>query len=920
MLIQPSSLLRLLPLELGEYPVELETAEQSKSTNPDKKWHVGFALSGGGIRSATLSLGLFQGLARNGLLRHVHYLSTVSGGGYFGSFLGRLYRREKLHKVAPDTVKPPPQGSPPDKDTQVETVLSETRSAPLRLLRENGRYLAPRGAPDMLLAVGVALRNWTAVHVVMGFLALTALCALALVRYGIEAALPPDTSTSVILFHHLWFSPYLIAAGIALLLFAFPPGWAYWLARDLRQKHQWIGYVIRWTPVLVIAALGVGWWLTNRADGLNPLEWMLIALGVLAVITVLRYMAASLRVYIQITQEALGGKVTPDDHTAALRRKLSLSMTRGLTFVTALLIIGVIDTAGQSLLLLGYRAAVGTVSAYAVFAAVAATLRPLVSRLLERWPCDARPTLPANLTVHVAAAALLLLLLAPVAALTHWIAWGDGLATVSQLSATSSTTGVASPTGALWYLQITAIAAALLSLFMGHVWQFVNRSSLHPLYEARLRRAYMGASNPARTQRGQNEPPVTQVHPDDGATVLQYHIEQHDGPLHIINLTLNRTIGGRSQIESKDRKGMVMAVGPGGVTVGRQHQATWKTAPTMSFRASLGQISSMFKLARRKGDATKPQDFQVFYRESDSEVLDIGQWVALSGAAFSTGLGSRTNMGLSFLAGLFNVRLGYWWHCALDPARRPGRTKRTWPRRLQGIVRRILPVQMAMLDEWTARFPGVESEHWYLSDGGHFENMGAYELIRRRLRFIVVCDNEQDASYTFSGLANLVRKARIDFGAEIEFLDDKQLVELNMDQELARWIRPLEMLRRGRWAAEPVPSPVTNNMRAEINVDPERLSLAHASLAKITYAKQANEDKPKTGLLLYIKPTLVGDEPIDVLQYHSDHAEFPQETTADQFFEEEQWESYRRLGVHMGEKLFGAGYEGWSPYREMKGG
>ena len=56
---------------------------------------VGLALSGGGIRSATFSLGFLQALAANGLLRHVDFLSTVSGGGYIGSFLGALIQRRE---------------------------------------------------------------------------------------------------------------------------------------------------------------------------------------------------------------------------------------------------------------------------------------------------------------------------------------------------------------------------------------------------------------------------------------------------------------------------------------------------------------------------------------------------------------------------------------------------------------------------------------------------------------------------------------------------------------------------------------------------------------------------------------------------------------------------------------------------------
>jgi len=92
------------------YPVELRDAERvllarrragvrpgpapdgaAPDVAPDSV--VGVGVSGGGIRSATFALGFFQALARAKLLRHVDYLSTVSGGGYFGGFLGRLIGR-----------------------------------------------------------------------------------------------------------------------------------------------------------------------------------------------------------------------------------------------------------------------------------------------------------------------------------------------------------------------------------------------------------------------------------------------------------------------------------------------------------------------------------------------------------------------------------------------------------------------------------------------------------------------------------------------------------------------------------------------------------------------------------------------------------------------------------------------------------
>ena len=48
-----------------------------------------------------------------------------------------------------------------------------------------------------------------------------------------------------------------------------------------------------------------------------------------------------------------------------------------------------------------------------------------------------------------------------------------------------------------------------------------------------------------------------------------------------------------------------------------------------------------------------------------------------------------------------------------------------------------------------------------------------------------------------------------------------------------------------------------------------------------------------------------GREPVDLLEYHTSHPNFPHETTVDQFFDEAQWESYRRLGEYIAEVLFG---------------
>ena len=145
---------------------------------------------------------------------------------------------------------------------------------------------------------------------------------------------------------------------------------------------------------------------------------------------------------------------------------------------------------------------------------------------------------------------------------------------------------------------------------------------------------------------------------------------------------------------------------------------------------------------------------------------------------------------------------------------------------------------------------------YHLSDGGHFDNTASYELIRRHCRYIVVADCGADPNLLFDDLGNLVRRVREDFGVEV-----------------AIDISPLrKKSSTGR-------------------------SRRHAIVGKIQYPDQTQ------GVIVLVKPTLVGDEPTDVLQYSHRNTGFPHEPTTNQFYDEKQWESYRRLGEHSGQVL-----------------
>ena len=144
------------------------------------------------------------------------------------------------------------------------------------------------------------------------------------------------------------------------------------------------------------------------------------------------------------------------------------------------------------------------------------------------------------------------------------------------------------------------------------------------------------------------------------------------------------------------------------------------------------------------------------------------------------------------------------------------------------------------------------SDYCYLTDGGHFDNLGLYEMILRRCRHIVAIDAGCDSNYLFEDLGSAIRKVRIDLGIPIDIH---------------------------------VVSPKKEGVKASYYV-----------LGTIRYSVI---DGPGTdGELLYIKPVIGGEEPTDIAHYASAHPEFPHEPTSDQWFGESQFESYRALGFH----------------------
>ena len=157
-----------------------------------------------------------------------------------------------------------------------------------------------------------------------------------------------------------------------------------------------------------------------------------------------------------------------------------------------------------------------------------------------------------------------------------------------------------------------------------------------------------------------------------------------------------------------------------------------------------------------------------------------------------------------------------------------------------------------------------ETHRWVnLSDGAHIENLAGIELLRRRCKYIIIGDGEADPDLHFAGLATLIRCASLDLGVEID---------IDLDE-----VR----LRHGS----------------------ERISKAHWVLGTIRYPERDQQGQRREGLLLYLKSSFSGDEGVAIQEYRHRYPEFPHQATADQFFDEDQFEAYRALGQHITEAV-----------------
>ncbi len=902
----------------------------------------GLALSGGGIRSATFNLGIIQALCEQRLLERFDYLSTVSGGGYIGSWLSAQLHNGRSLPELEDALRATEDGAAP----------KAREDATIAFLRQYSNYLTPRIGPasiDTLTAVATYVRNFLVIQATL----VTLLITLFLVPRLLYAAVDwlPDAAWEGAFFSSVGWDGVLLVVlaliGIWVNIRAEPTDWkartrfvvrfvvppavlgafaiSIALARTtifpwealltlaaayallvgalalLPATHEYYAIVVKasapWQSArdfLAAAAARPGtlrvssthdgkapqvdklserWKLSHRpADGWEQSSKALLSDQIDAV--VVRRSRRSAKLVDRRTMRLL----TLDEPVSALRPRES---SFGVRFKGALgifafaLVAGVIGCLGIA----GLHAAMAAMEPESltlfavslapfllllVFSLTVVIHLGLAGRLLdyqvhEWWARYGAWILEVTIwgggVFAVAAYGPAILAWAgeklSAAGGVAWLLttlWGVLKGASSSTSGETTTwaerllpaapfvfiVGLGLALSAAMHPGLTspAIAPVAFVVFLAaHLllsWRLdVNLFSLHAFYRNRLTRCYLGAARMNLDgERARKPHPFTGFDPRDDVQLAELRRQR---PYHLLNTTLNISTG--KNLAWQQRKAASFFFSP--LYCGFQFFDPDGPAETCGF----ADTADYMRDDRAAG-------------ASSGVGAMLGSAMAVSGAAVSPNWGYHTSRPVAFLLTLFNLRLGRW--CP-NPGHVP------MPRRqspaLGGWV--LLRELLALAD--------AESPYIYLSDGGHFDNLGIYELVRRRASLIVAVDCGEDEASRFDDLGDAVRKCAVDFGAQIE---------LDVDP-----LKPADLA----------------------------LALSERSLVegRIRYPA-APGAAPLEGRLVLVKPVLTSaivKQAPDVRNYRLVHTLFPQQSTADQWFDEAQFESYRKLGYLIGRDL-----------------
>jgi hypothetical protein len=825
---------------------------------PEKR--AALCISGGGIRSATFGLGVLQGLARCGLLNKFHYLSTVSGGGYIGSWLTAW-----IHRADGGIASVMKQLAGFGDVTSVNPEPVEIQN-----LRSYSNYLSPRLgllSADSWTLVGTYSRNlflnWCVIIPLLG----AALTLPWIYTATLMTDPPPYNDVP------LWTGVVCIILSVAYMGINLPCG------RNVRwdQKRFLIFCLV---PLVLGSALITTEWGWFTYYGRKLPAWPLFGFGQAYTWVPFLYLGIVLHLcswvgsllpahgfrffefVAVIVSGAVGGVTLWFGATELFPQpvaKMELYTCLGVPFLMALFFLAIMAFAGissrwtddsdrewwgratgwliavsvgwmaiSSLVIFGPLLLSISVSAIytLVTGGVAATLTVLAGRSIS-VPANItqgeQPALLGRIFSKAAVVAAIIFIVVLLILITQAETWamqylGGALHFPWSLHNPSHVLG-----RAVTYLNVilftpwrfvvaSALILALLGLAMAALID-TNKFSLHAMYRDRLIRAYLGASNKDRDPN-----PFTGFDENDNIQMRELWTDNFGKRLlPVVNIALN-LVGGS--------------------------KLAWQERKAESFTASPLHCGS-YQVGYRTTDGPPGQ------RYGGAEGISLGGAVTVSGAAASPNMGYHSSPLVTFILTLLNVRLGGW----LGNPGPAGDSTYNLGHPTFSVVPMIAEAFGLTKDT---------SPYVYLSDGGHFENLGLYEMVLRRCHYIVVSDAGADPHCSFADLGDAVRKIRIDLGISIEF-DEINIFARSDDGTRSQ-----------------------NGCRCAIG--------------RICYSAVDGATAPD-GVLIYIKPACYGNEPRDIYEYFRNSKTFPHESTKDQFFSESQFESYRMLGAYTMERL-----------------
>lgn len=815
-------------------------------------------ISGGGIRSATFALGAVQGLAKAGMLQRFDYLSTVSGGGYLGGWLSAWCARVEQGIAQVSSALKASLNKPPAADGQVD---------PVAHLRAYNSYLSPKQgsmSDDTWSLAATIVRNMALNWLV----ALPLLCAVLLLPHVFVQVVhllspPPDALSPP---GGLWASALSTSAGalglISALCFTLgifsilrllPAG-----GDDTKGPQDYLPWV--WLPmfVAVLAYLPAAY---QPLPG-TPDAATLMCQTDATPARLLKEVVGRLWPLFFALLAFLGWLRLKDRPVRNLGimavSLLSLAVGTGLMGWLAIDVLPLLrcDPAATPRAIVGWELFVTTAPPMLWTGGLVGNL--LFVGLSSRWlQDDDREWLARHEGILLRTSLLWLMVsgavlivpplveeqftaalggLGGVAAISGWLL-RYGLPLLSPPSTASPST--APPRSLLALLLAAAPAIFIVALVLGLAL------SLHLLLGA-LASPYITDSMSAREVAGIRALLALTLCLGLAAFgwVFSHFVDANKFSLHgMYRDRLVRAYLGASNTRAKANPFSGFAVDDD------LPMHTLRARPLHVVNTALNVLrTDQLAWQQRKAQpfsitrlhcGNKDLGYRPARHYGAEGGISLGTAISISGAAASPSMGAGSTPSHSFVLAFLNARLGAWMG-------NPGpRGETAW--RERGPTPAAAPIVREALGLTSNDSPFV-----YLSDGGHFENLALYEMVLRRCHAVLLLDGGCDPTLSLEDLGNALRKIRIDQGIDIQFAPGA-----------------IERLtqRKQRWA-----------------------------VARIGYTA-VDGPRARDGWLVYVKPMLTGEEPPDVRQYASSSPSFPHETTADQWFNESQTESYRALGT-----------------------